>query len=151
MFDLQKFGIIYLLIAIVAVLFVATKLFPNAKMTDFANLNLRSYIPTNATPSAKLNTFAENVIVTITVGGQQQNYTVGASNAYLALVEAAKKENKTVKSQQSSSGVLVESVGGFGSGTDVWTFKVNGDSVNESPDKVTLKPGDKVEWMLISN
>jgi hypothetical protein len=147
MFDLKKFGIIWLLVIMVVVLFVLSRLFPHSTIYDLAKINFHP-----ASPSPKVNVFSENISVIVNNSSSQYAHVVSATSPYLALVEAAKAENQAVEIVRSNSGIMVDKVGGVASSaTAQWTFKVNGKTVNESADLVELKPGDTVEWTLVRN
>ena len=145
MFDLKKYGIIWLLVVIVVVLFALSRLFPHGTIYDLANINFHP-----ASPSPKLNDFSKNITVTVNNGSTSFTQVVAATNPYLALVEAAKAENLKVEITQVSGGVMVEKVGNVANSANAqWTFKVNGNTVNQTADQVVLKPGDTVEWALV--
>lgn len=146
MFDLKKFGAVYLLLTVVLVLFVLSRLFPGKTIYDF--MGSRSSL--TATPSAALQsqTTVQNLTVVLDFGNQQKTYTnIAAANAYLALVEAAKQDKYDVGIQQYDFGVQVIEVGDFAATpTQGWSYFINDIAGDTPPDRKALSPNDRVEW-----
>jgi len=149
MFDLKKFGAVYLLLAVVLVLFVLSRLFPNKTIFDF----MGSPSSLTATPSAGLQTqtTVQNLTVILDFGSEQKTYTnIAAANAYLALVEAAQKGQLEVTIQQYEYGVQITKVGEFvASATHGWAYFVNDVAGDTAPDRKTLSANDRIEWKYI--
>lgn len=138
--DFKKYGIIYILLFIVIVLFILTRLFPGMTIYDLGKLKLRG----SPSPSAELS-----ITVQINLGEEEKVYSgIEASNVYLALVEAGKQEDLKLETSQGSFGVVVEQIGEIKNTESMaWTFSVNGESSNIRADEFKLEPGDKVEWI----
>lgn len=147
--DFKKFGIVYLLIGIVGVLFVLTKVvFPGVTLDQ---LTKQQFGNGNASSSADFSSLKEGVRAEIDFGDNKKSYeNISASNAYLVLVEAAKKDNLGVEIKQYDFGILVEKVGNYTNSKDrVWVYYVNGESGNVAADKKEIKNGDLVEWKYV--
>ena len=149
MFDLKKFGAVYLLLAVVLVLFVLSRLFPNKTIFDF----MGSGGSLTATPSAGLQTqtTVQNLTVVLDFGTEQKTYTgIAAANAYLALVEAAKQDQLEYSSEEYGYGIQVTKVGNFAaSATHSWAYFVNDIAGDAAPDRKTLSANDRIEWKYI--
>jgi len=75
----------------------------------------------------------------------QQTFDYDCPEGQTAL--AALKDKATVQAQDSSYGVLVDSINDKANTDDqFWMFYVNGELSQIAPDQYNCKPGDKVEW-----
>ena len=137
--DFKKYGIVYLLIILVAALFIASRIYPD--------IRLNTFIPTASPVSSP----SQAVTVVVDNGDKQKTYTnVTAPNAYLALVEAVKQDNLEVGTKQYDFGILVTSIGTYVNSTaKAWIYYVNGKSGDVSADKKLVAVGDKVEWKYV--
>src|SRR3989344_6321178 len=147
--DFKKYGIVYGLIAIVGVLFVATRLFPNVTLE---NLSRQQFSGSKSTPPPEAQGSPVSAItVKIDFGDGQKSYSgISASNAYGALVEAAKQDNLEVGIKQYDFGVLVDKVGSYQNSQErVWVYYVNVQSGDVAGDKKEIKQGDVIEWKFV--
>ncbi len=73
------------------------------------------------------------------------------TNAFDALLFAAEKEGKEIKSTQYDFGVFIETVGSMESSAEkAWIYFVNGNSGQVAADQYELNEGDKIEWKFIA-
>lgn len=144
--DFKKYGIVYGLVALVVALFVVTRLFPDVQLTD---LTTQKFSRSSPITEVEVSPIA-GISVTIDFGDAKKSYTVSASNAYGALVEAAKQDAMEVGIKQYDFGVLVEKVGIYqNSQQRVWVYYVNGQSADVAADKKEVKQSDLVEWKYV--
>ncbi len=139
--DFKKYGVVYILLFLVAVVFVGTRLLPNVT-------SLRPVPSLEPTPVIEIKTL---VNVTMDFGSEKKSYSdVVATNAYQALVEAGKKDSLEIIIKQYSFGVLVEGIGQYKNSPDkAWVYYVNGISGDTASDKKELNGGDYVEWKYV--
>jgi len=158
--DLKKFGIVYLLVGFVAVVFVLTRfVFPGVTMQDLMQQQVertREVQDASATPSAssaETVTNGENsqTMVLIDFGDSERTYqNINATNAYAALTEAAGRDGLDVVTKDYDFGKLVESINNKANTTDrVWVYYVNGASADVAADRKSINPGDRVEWKYV--
>lgn len=142
--DFKNYGIIYALIILVAGVFLFTRLYPQTKIGTVTN----QLEPKVATEGAKGSSV---LIVDFGFGGKTYS-SITAPNAYLALVEAVKGENLEVETKQGEKGLEVVKVGEVETGSaGSWTYIVNGQKQDMSPDTKLLFSGDTIEWRFVKN
>lgn len=139
--NFKKYGIVYLLVVLVLMLFILSRLFPKVTVRSLLNERLAAS-PKPSTVETSL------VTVTIDFGTEQKTYSnIQASNAYLALVEAAKQDKLEVEIKQYDFGIMVQKIGDFtNTATQAWGFYINEQAGQEAADKTKVTPGDKILW-----
>ncbi len=130
--DFKKHGIIYVLIIVVIVLFLATRLFPHIRLTDVMSGKLIG------TPSAALKTTGSSVVINF--GDSQKTYTtISATTVYLALLEAAKQDKLDIAIRQYQFGIGVEKIDALANTAEnTWIYSVNGQIGDVPADKKVL-------------
>lgn len=139
--NIKKYGIVYILLALVVAVFLVTRLFPNFKIADIITIE--------STPSAQV---ANGVTVEINFGenGPKTYRDIVAPNAYLALVESAKQIGWEVETKQYDFGLMVQKVGPYENNKEKsWIYFVNGSAGETSADQKLIMSGDKVEWKYV--
>lgn len=140
--DFKKYGIVYLMVFVLVLVFIGTRLFPNLTLEQL----IRSGDSTQSSvaPDSQL----PQVSVTINFETEKKNYTdIAAKNPYEALLTAAAKDKLEVGTKQYDFGIFVEKIGSTASKEDrAWIYYVNGKSGDIAADKKELKTGDSVEW-----
>lgn len=142
--DFKNYAIVYALVLLVAVVFVATRIFPNITLTQL----ISPAVTVTPGPSTSVETA---VTVIVNFGDVQKTYAdITAPNAYLALVEAVRADDLEVTTKQYDFGLLVEKVGTYENSTDrAWIYFVNGTAGDVAADKKVLMVGDSVEWKYV--
>lgn len=142
--DFKNYGIIYLLVFFVIVVFIFTRLFPEFKFNSITRPTTTNVATDSATNS---------VIVMVDFGFGGKSYTsITAPNAYLALVEAVKGEEMEVGTRQGPNGLEVVKVGDVETGSaGRWIYVVNGTQMDTAPDTRLILAGDTVEWKFVKN
>ena len=139
--NIKKYGIVYILLALVIAVFLVTRLFPNAKIADF--------VTTESTPSAQV-TNGITVDINFDESSTKTYQNIVAPNAYLALVEAAKQIGWEVETKQYDFGLMVQKVGPYENTSEKsWIYFVNGAAGETSADQKMIVSGDKVEWKYV--
>ncbi|MEK7165334.1 MAG: hypothetical protein AAB874_00820 [Patescibacteria group bacterium] len=135
--DIKNYGIIYLLVFFVAILFIATRLFPNLKLSNLVQTRTQ-------TPQV------QTIVVIVDFGTERKTYaSITAPNAYMALVEAVKQDGLEVTTGQLDGGISVEKVGTFANDrAKHWVYEVNGKRETITPDARVLLVGDSVVWLF---
>ncbi len=134
----KEYAVVYLLVALIPILFVLTRVYPNARFIE---------VLTSATVSVR----QQQVTVSIDFGDTKRMYgDIRASTALDALKEAVKRDNLALSGKQYDFGFLVEKIGDRANTKEkAWIYFVNGAAGDVASDKKTLAAGDMVEWRYV--